>query len=316
VWQVVRRYVAALSAAFALFACVSAGAALAGTTQLPLASLGEVLVDPANSHVFVSGGSAASSVVVLDFDGNVVTTIASQQGATGMALDQAAGTLYVALRNVSAISRINTTTPTETGRFTTTGMSAPGRVALAGGRVWFSYNCMDSGGVGSAALNGTDLQTELGSASSCNRFATTSTNVNLLAASDIGGSSVRLYNVSTGSPVVTAYSFSPGGAANIRHLVFAPDGGDLFIASGSPYSVQSFSVPGFTLSGSYATGPYPIAAAVTADGAYVAGGADAHYNDDVFVFDAVTGDEIRRWRATRFSTAGLPSVRMRAVCSQ
>jgi hypothetical protein len=54
-------------------------------------------------------------------------------------------------------------------------------------------------------------------------------------------------------------------------------------------------VPSFTLSGSYATGPYPIAAAVTADGAYVAGGADAHYNDDVFVFDAATGDEIRRW---------------------
>lgn len=93
----------------------------------------------------------------------------------------------------------------------------------------------------------------------------------------------------------TAYSFSPGGASNIRHLLFTPDGADLLIASGSPYAVNSFSVPSFTLSGAYTTGPYPIAAAVSADGAYVAGGADAHYNDDVFVFDAATGAEIRRW---------------------
>jgi hypothetical protein len=285
---------AALSAAIFLGAAFSP-AALAGTTQLPFTALGEVVVDPTNAHVFVSGGATASSVVVLDYDGNLVATLTGQQGATGMALDESTGTLYVALRNASAISKIDTTALTETSRFATTGMSAPARVALAGGRLWFSYGCNNSGGVGSAALDGTDLQTELGSASSCNRFATSPADADALAASDVGGSSVSVYDVSSGSPVLSSSSFSPGGAANIKHLVFAPDGADLLIASGSPYAVQSFSVADFTLSGSYATGPYPVAAAISADGAYVAGGADAYYNADVFTFDESTGDEIRRW---------------------
>ena len=38
-----------------------------------------------------------------------------------MALDDSTGTLYVALRNASAISKIDTTTLTETSRFATTG---------------------------------------------------------------------------------------------------------------------------------------------------------------------------------------------------
>jgi hypothetical protein len=281
---------------WALGALALPGTAVAdSTTPLTLSGFGEIVVDGANEQVFVSGGQASSSIVVLDFDGNVVTTITGQQGATGMALDASTGTLYVALRNASAISKINTTTLAEVTRFATTGMSAPRWVALAGGRVWFSYGCMDSGGVGSAALDGTDLQAELGSASSCNRFAVSPTDANVLAASDVGGSSVFLYNVSSGSPATTSSSMGPGGSANIRQLLFTPDGADLFVASASPSSVQSFTMPSFTLSGSYTTGPYPIAAAVSADGAYVAGGADAYYNPDAFVFDAVTGDEIRRW---------------------
>jgi hypothetical protein len=269
--------------------------AFAASTQLSFTTLGEVVVDPTHEHVFVSGGSTASAIVVLDFDGNVVQTITSQQGATGMALDESTGTIYVALRNASAISMISTETLAETGRFATTGMSAPSRLALAGGRIWFSYNCMSSGGVGSAALNGTDLQTELGSASSCNRFATTPTDPNVLAAADVGGSSLQMYDVSSGSPVQTDYQFSPGDVANIKDMRFAPEGSDLFIAAGSPYAVQSFAVSDFTLSGSYTTGPYPDALALTDDGTYVAGGADAYYNPDVFVFDRATGEEIRHW---------------------
>lgn len=274
-------------------ACPSAFGAT--RTQLPFSSFADMVVDGTNGHVFVSGGPTASAVTVLDFNGAIVQTITGEQGATGLALDESTGTVYVALQNASAISEIDTTTLTETSRFATTGMSAPRWLALAGGRIWFSYNCNNSGGVGSAALDGTDLQSELGSASSCNTFATSATDANALAGSDVGGSSVSLYNVSSGSPVVTGSSFSPGGSANIAQLLFNPDGSDLFIASGSPYSVQSFSVADFTLSGAYATGPYPNAVALSDDGAYVAGGADAYYNPDVFVFDSATGEAIRQW---------------------
>ncbi|HEX5468139.1 MAG TPA: hypothetical protein VFW80_03725 [Gaiellaceae bacterium] len=281
-------------------ACVAAAlfspAGLGATrTQLPFSSYADMIVDGGSGHVFVTGGATASSVAVLDFDGALVTTITGQQGATGMALDEANGTLYVALQNASSISMIDTATLAETGRFATTGMSAPSRLALAGGRVWFSYNCNNSGGVGSAALDGTDLQTELGSASSCNTFATSPTDANALAAADVGGSTVFVYDVSSGSPVLTTSSFSPGGAGNIKQLRYTADGGDILVASGSPYSVQAFSVADFTLSGAYSTGPYPNSVALTDAGDFVAAGADAYYKPDAFVFDTATGTEIRHW---------------------
>ena len=110
----------------ALFAGLAAQPALAGTaTPLSLTSFGSMAVDDANEQVFVSGGQFGSSIVVLDFDGNILTTITREQGANGMALDSATGTLYVALQNANAISKIDTATLAETSRFATTGMSEP-----------------------------------------------------------------------------------------------------------------------------------------------------------------------------------------------
>lgn len=267
--------------------------AFAGTvTPLSLAGYGDMVVDDAHGHVFVSGGEFGSSIAVLDFDGNLVTTITGQSGARGMALDAATGTLYVALQKANSISLIDTATRTEISRFATTGMSAPRSVAFAGGRVWFDYNCGGVGGIGSAALDGSDVQAEGGE--NCVMFATSPGNADLLVAALIGGPSVYVYDVSTGDLESTATGSSPGGASNIRDIAVTPDATEVMVASGTPYAVNSFTLSDFTLAGSFTTGPYPVALALSADGQFVAGGAAASSAPDVFVF-AADGSEVRNW---------------------
>ena len=65
-------------------------------TQLPFANgrVAWLAVDPAAGHVFVTAGAGTSSIVVLNYAGQVVKTIANEGGASGMALNPATHTLY------------------------------------------------------------------------------------------------------------------------------------------------------------------------------------------------------------------------------
>ena len=264
------------------------------TTPLPFVGFGEMVVDPGTSRVFVSSGPAGSAVAVFDLAGNLEDTITGQQGATGMALDAASGTLYVALQNASAISVIDTDTLLETARLPTTGLSAPRWLARAGERLWFSYACPSSGWA-SMALDGSDIGTVAGGPTYCATFAPSPTDPDMLAAVNIGTTPrFYLYDVSTGTPSEIRNSFRAGDSDNVRQIAFAPEGTELLVASGAPYQVQALRVSDLTLANAYVTGPYPLAVALTGDGAYVAGGADAAYAPDVFVFTR-GGTEVRRW---------------------
>ena len=271
----------------------AAGPAFGGTaTPLSLTSFGSIAVDDAHQHVFVSGGPFGSSIVVLDFDGNLVTTITGEQGANGMAVDASTGTLYVALQNANAISKIDTATLAETSRFATTGISGPSRLALAGGRVWFDYNCNGPGGIGSAALDGSDVTTEGGP--DCVTFATSPGDPDLLAAAVVGRESAYVWDVSSGNLVQTASLATPGGADDIRDIALTPDASELLVASANPSTINSFLLADSSLAHSYATGPYPVAVAVTGDGAFVAGGAQAASAKDIFIF-ASDETPVRSW---------------------
>ena len=78
-----------------------------GPTSLGVTSFGRILVDAANSHVFVSS-PGSSSIIVLDYTGAIVKTITGEAGAYGMALS--GSTLYVALSTAGAIEKIDTCT--------------------------------------------------------------------------------------------------------------------------------------------------------------------------------------------------------------
>lgn len=103
---------------------------------LPVTSHWQTLAD--SRHVYVSA-PAQDAVVATDHNGQVIKTVEGLDGARGMALTADESHLYVALPEADAIAEIDTTTLTETRRFPTGTDSEPESLALAGGRLWFSY---------------------------------------------------------------------------------------------------------------------------------------------------------------------------------
>jgi YVTN family beta-propeller protein len=273
-----------------LVAGALAPAASAGTvTPISLAGFADVVVDADASHVFVTGGSGSSSIVVLDFSGAVVSTITSQPGAAGMALDPSTGMLYVALSDSNAISVIDTTTLAETDRLSIAPLSGPRQVALAGGRLWFSHDCGGGGSsyFASIALDGSDPQEYSGNGHPfvCPLLATSPADPNLLIASDIGSSppTVRVYDASTNAPTFDVMG-GTGGSDDFEDLAVTPDGSQLLGAAGYPYSLQAFDLSTLSAAGTYPTGAYPTSVAVTNDGAFVAGGIESASQNEILVF--------------------------------
>src|SRR5262249_9090756 len=123
----------------------NAGPASSTSLDLPLTGLGEMLVDAAHGHIFITGYGALSSadftagtgdsvVVVVNTDGTLDTTITDVPGAAGMDLDAANHTLYVAEYDGDAVLPIDTET-LDAGTEIPLGADAdcPSDVAVAGG---------------------------------------------------------------------------------------------------------------------------------------------------------------------------------------
>src|SRR6186713_1332858 len=106
-----------------------------GATRLALGNFGDMVVDPAHSHVFVSSRDGGTSVVVLDYDGNVVDTIPGLSYPWGMALDEGTSTLYVAESGGSTIATVDTSTLEINDHLSVAPWTSPRWLALAGGRL-------------------------------------------------------------------------------------------------------------------------------------------------------------------------------------
>jgi hypothetical protein len=276
------------------FAPVAAGGA---TTPISLNGFSDMVVDDANDRVYVSGGSGSSSVVVLDFNGGVVTTIATQPGAAGMALDAAASTLYVALSDSNGISKIDTTTLAEVARLSISPASGAQHLALAGGRLWFSHDCSSgSSRFASIATDGTDLQEYSGAGypSVCSLLATNPADSNILVASDVGSSppNVRVYDASTNVPT-SLLAASASSSDDFEDMVVTPDGSKLLAAAGYPYSLQAFQLSDLAGAGSYPTGAYPTSVAITTNGAFIAAGVESASAKEILVFPATSSTPVR-----------------------
>ena len=128
---------AALSAAAVLSAtgAIGASAQTVPGTRLSLTNFGYMANDAAHSHVFITGGSSDSSIIVRNVDGSAVTTITGEAGAGGMVVGN--GTLYVARCGSSVIDTFDTATLAKTGSIAAASISAPCDLALAGGRLWY-----------------------------------------------------------------------------------------------------------------------------------------------------------------------------------
>jgi DNA-binding beta-propeller fold protein YncE len=273
----------AVVAALAIAPTATAGDPVA-TTTLPLGSYYDLAVDSSTNRVFVSGGPGSSTIIVLDYDGNVTGAIPDQPGASDLVVNPATSRLYVALQDEGKTSMINTATLAEVQR--TTGAIGWNPV-IAGGRIWYSNG---SDGIVSVGLDLTSPMTysEFGTyPASLGTLASASGNANVLAAAAVGASPSALftYSLSGGMPSLLA----PGnGGSNLGDIALSPDGSHVFTAAAAPYELQDFRTSDLELLTTYPTGPYPGGVDVSSGGGLVG----ASTEGEVFVF-AVGSSDLR-----------------------
>jgi len=63
---------------------------------LPLSGFSHLVLDPAHQHVFISS-AASNEILVTDYSGNTVATIANEPGADGLVLSSDGSAVYAAL---------------------------------------------------------------------------------------------------------------------------------------------------------------------------------------------------------------------------
>ncbi|MBC2906991.1 YncE family protein [Streptomyces cupreus] len=276
------------------------------STQLPISSHEDIVVDGVHRHVFISD-PASGSVVVTGYDGTVVKQIDGEPGASGLALSADSGTLYVALRTADAISAIDTATLQETARYSTGAGTAPQYPAIAGGKVWFGYGGEPWGGIGYVDLSGPDPVIHAPSGggrtfASAPILASSPGNPGLLVAGDASVSPpvLAVYDVSTGDERQTAHTSISGGS--VADLAVTPDGKDVVVASGAPYYHQSYSTSDLSPSNRYTTGAYPNAVAITPDGSTLAAGLYAPYDPDVYLFQPSVDTQLKNYDFPSTST--------------
>jgi hypothetical protein len=283
------------------------GATAAGradtATQLPFTG-GQVwmAVDAAGQHVFVSGGQGTSSIVVLNYDGSIAGTITGEGGASQMALNPSTHTLYVALHDATAISAIDTTTLTETKRFSTAPYASPTSLVIAAGELWFSCTANQTGCVVSANFDGSSQVSHgfigKGGEAETTALAAGGSNSHILAVAELGSSPTTLgvYDVSA-APSLVSSTGDAGTCENGKSLAVDPAGTNVLLACGYPYHITSLSTSTLLSSATYPTGPYPQAVATTADGNFLAGGVNTGTGsgDDIFVFPTGNTTPVRTW---------------------
>ncbi|MEZ0070056.1 YVTN family beta-propeller protein [Streptacidiphilus sp. MAP12-20] len=254
-----------------------AASAAATGTPLAIAHFSHLVVDQAHGHLFVSGGTGTSGILVTDLQGATVTTIPETTGATGLALSPDGTTLYAALPGGDQITAIDTSTLTQTASYPTGPGTRPDSLAYAGGSLWFGYGVAGSGGIGSLTASGTVTL-----AADPNPWPTpptlTSTpgpSAALVAAAQNGAAStVSVYTASAGTLTRTANG--PLAIPDLGDIALTPDGHD--IVAGSATGVDGrFHTTDLTPDGHY---HWPLAGnvlAVAPDGTVAAALNDTTY---------------------------------------
>ncbi|MFE9883152.1 Ig-like domain repeat protein [Streptomyces sp. NPDC005784] len=265
-------------------AVITATPAAADTTaSLPVKQTADIVVDGIHQRVFVSDPSNGK-IVVTDYAGKVVRQLTNLPTVVGLELSADSGTLYAAVAGADAIVAFDTATGAETARYTVG--DSPLSVALAGGKLWFSYGGSHEGNIGSVDFSGEQPVVTLAQEGRVWYLAPmldAAPGSSTLIAAAYAQSPVALasYDVSSGTLTRTAYTTGTGG--NLGDLQVTPDGQHVVVASGAPYYHQVLRTSDLTEDGSYASDSGPNAVAIAPNGA-VAAGISGAYEPDVYVY--------------------------------
>jgi hypothetical protein len=265
-------------ASVTLSAASAQAATIPTTVPLPITGAYQMLVDPVHQHLFIASG--ANSVLVMNYSGQTVATIANEPGATGLALSSDGSTVYAALAGGDAISAISTSTLIENTRYATGTGTDPTYVAYTSGKIWFGY-----GGAiaGTGAIGSIDPSTSPATVT----LDVTNASVNtwiaapMLTASPNGDLvvgepnqnpiQIASYDVSSGTPAVLAAPRIIPNSDFLSSMQITPDGKDVVIAGSSNSSHQIFQVSDLSLAGAYPTVTNPDAVSIAINGTVAAG---------------------------------------------
>ncbi|WP_328920500.1 Ig-like domain repeat protein [Streptomyces sp. NBC_00208] len=300
-----------LTAATALAVLFSSAALVAGTAGsaaadsskvLPVKSAGDIVVDGVHQKIFISD-PYGGTLIATDYSGTVLATLTGLTGVDGLALSADSGQLYAAVPGDDSIVSVETQTVTRTARYATGDGTDPEHLALAGGKIWFGYGSNDHGDIGSLDLSGAEPVVTLGQDPETDyavapKLASTPGAPNVLAAGspDYNGSSLGVYDVSTGTANRTAqYSSGPGvpWLGITSDLALTPDGSGLVTANPGDHH-RLWRTSDLTDMGSYPSAYHPDAVAIAPDGT-VAAGTSSPYDPDLYVFTPGTTTAVRQY---------------------
>ncbi|MCL6734669.1 hypothetical protein [Streptomyces neyagawaensis] len=251
----------------------------AASAELPVTSVGDIVVDAVHQRVFVSN-PLGGQIVATDYAGRTVKTVPSLPGVRGLELSPDSGTLYAAVPGADAIVAVSTATLTEVKRYPTGGGTDPQYPAWAGGKLWFGYGTADQGDIGSLDLSAASPVITLHQDpnhpwSAAPVLATHPGAPHTLVAGvkDVSPFSLAVYDVSSGTATRTASGpnavDSVGG--NLRDLALGADGSQIVTAGESPFHHQAFRTSDLALDGIYPSTYWPTAVEIAPDGTIAAG---------------------------------------------
>ncbi|MFI0940416.1 YncE family protein [Streptomyces sp. NPDC021020] len=260
-------------------------AADANATLFAIGTVTDTVVDGAHQHIYLSTDGA---ICVTDTTGRILSRLTGLPGVTDLQLSPDGGTLYAAVTGADKIVAFDTATLAQTAEYPTGAGTAPRRIALTEGRIWFGYGDQWDSGLGEVDLTAAPATVTLDLAGD-HDFASTPmlyadpANPDTLVALDGGISTgpIVVYDVSSGTPVIRVTA-NEGGF--YRDADFTPDGQSIVVAGPRRDAVTEF-----RLSDLQAVHQYPVAeeaesVSVAPDGTVAATTFDSADTGDTYVF--------------------------------
>ncbi|MFE1802850.1 YncE family protein [Streptomyces sp. NPDC059517] len=265
----------------AALAAGTAGPASADSAKvLPVASVGDIVVDGAHRRVYVSDPTGGK-IVVTDYTGAVRATLTGLPGVSGLALSADSGQVYAAVKNSNRIVSVETGTYTQTGSYPVG--AAPVDLEVVDGRIWFAHGT----DFGSLDVSGAEpvvhlaQRGDVGFSGGFGMYLASDPAVPGVLAVGNGGD-LAVYDVSADGAALRVKGRMD---TAVRQIDLTPDGGQVLTSWGDPeygYGIGAYATTDLAEQAGYPIDAYPNAVRVAPDGS-VAGGSSSWYDPDVHI---------------------------------
>ncbi|MEH0845974.1 hypothetical protein V6U81_26705 [Micromonospora sp. CPCC 205711] len=272
------------------------------------AGFSDMVKSATTGRILISSGRDYDAIQVADLDGKIIGTVPGQAGASGLTLSKDGRTAYAALFDAGAITAIDVASGTEKARYVVGTDTCPYDLALAGGKLWFSYGCY---GISPARLGSVDVTDPAapmtldqgGYLTYTPRLESGSIDDGLLFAMVEGVFPNQLisYDVSSGAAVRrTALEDK---LQSVSEFAVTPDGSAVLVATPGEYQFTTklarYSVTDLTEQGRYAVPGSVVAIGIEPDGRM------ATYSDDLGLAYFAPGEYEPRWVVYKDFASGL-----------